>query len=229
MAPFASHVEVESYLALADVLRDKGRKHNTVKLKMKMPAEAVEDLPEWSKKDMSQYIAFVEDLHSADLYATAWLDAASMRPDGYEGNEQKFLQSIFESWNLTTHYTQFWIRIWERLHAEAVNYWAKRNAQLKQQADKATAVDDGLLDPDGDLDPSRVTRPNKVAFNGSGETTEIDLGEGVVVKVPIEKDGQVEGADQFRNNNRFLPMKVLTIRKAIYVASRNGLNIPKKS
>ena len=65
MPPFASHVEVESYLALADVLRDKGRKHNTVKLKMKMPAEAVEDLPEWSKKDMSQYIAFVENLHSA--------------------------------------------------------------------------------------------------------------------------------------------------------------------
>lgn len=107
MAPFASHVEVESYLALADVLRDKGRKHNTVKLKMKVPAEAVEVLPEWSKMDMSQYIAFVEDLHSADLYATARLDAASMRPDGYEGNEQGILQSIFESWNLTTHYTRF--------------------------------------------------------------------------------------------------------------------------
>lgn len=65
MAPFASHVEVESYLALADVLRDKARRHNTVKLKMKMPAEAVEDLPECLKKHMSQYIVFVENLHSA--------------------------------------------------------------------------------------------------------------------------------------------------------------------
>lgn len=107
MLPYALDVDVESYLALADVLRQKGRKYNTVKLKMKMPAEAVEDLPEWSKKDMSQYIAFVENLHSADLYATARLDAASMRPGGYEGNEQKILQSIFESWNLTTYYTQF--------------------------------------------------------------------------------------------------------------------------
>ena len=46
MLPYALDVDVESYLALADVLRQKGRKHNTVKLKMKMPAEAVEDLPE---------------------------------------------------------------------------------------------------------------------------------------------------------------------------------------
>lgn len=229
MPPFASHVEVESYLALADVLRDKGRKHNTVKLKMKTPAEAVEDLPKWLKKNMSQYIAFVENLHSADLYATARLDAACMRPDGYEGNEQGILQSIFESWDLTTHYTQFWIRRWEELHAEAVTHWAKRNAELKQQADKATAVDDGLLDPDGELDLSRVAKPKNVTFNGSGETTEVDLGEGVVVKVPIDKDGKVEGADQFRNNNRFLPLKVLAIRKAIYEAPRNGLNIPKKS
>ncbi|KAG2163824.1 hypothetical protein VTO58DRAFT_102720 [Aureobasidium pullulans] len=179
MPPFASHVEVESYLALADVLRDKGRKHNTVKIKMKVPAEAVEVLPKWSKKDMSQYIAF--------------------------------------------------IRRWESLDAEDVTYWAKRNAQLKQQADKATAVDDGLLDPDGDPNLSRFTRPNNVTYNGSGRTTEVDLGEGVVVKVPRDKDGQVEGADQFRNNNRFLPLKVLVIRKAIYEASRNGLNMPKKS
>lgn len=90
-------------------------------------------------------------------------------------------------------------------------------------------MDDGLLDPDGDLDLSRVTRPNNVTFDRSRETTEVDLGEGVVVKVPIDKDGQVEGADQFRNNNRFLPLKVLAIRKAIYEAPRNGLNMPKKS
>lgn len=43
----------------------------------------------------------------SDLYATARLDVACMRPDGYEGNEQGILQSIFESWDLTTHYTQF--------------------------------------------------------------------------------------------------------------------------
>ena len=128
-------------------------------------------------------------------------------------------------------WTQFWIKRWPKLLEEAKAYCAKQDEEEAEVQRRRTAIDDGEVemevDPNQELLPAPC--PNFLDFDAAGETADVDLGSGFIVKVNVDESSMPIRTDEFGKKPKNLPREVHNLVKTIYAAPTNSYNMPKKS
>lgn len=94
MCPQASHVVVNPLSAVLEQFGIQGRKLDTVRLLRQSLPDPVEEMPNWSRRAMPEFVDFVRALHKQGIYWTALLDAMKFAPKDYRETEIGSLAGI---------------------------------------------------------------------------------------------------------------------------------------